>query len=124
MSVASVHKRVRAGSLPAIRFGKTLRFDPDLVMEGTGLRRKEEITRMEAYHVVSEVGSLRLDSASNHRKLHKAHALLTTAVAKAVAGLMDDATESDIELWRGCAKYCLDAIKTLEQMGMTELTRF
>jgi excisionase family DNA binding protein len=122
MSVASIHKRVRTGSLPAIRFGKSLRFDPDLVMEGTGLRSKEEITRMEAYRVVSQVTSLSIDSASSHRKLHKAHSLLTAAVARAVAGLMDDATESDIESWRGVAKYCLDAINSLELMGMTDLT--
>jgi excisionase family DNA binding protein len=122
MSVASVHKRVREGSLPAIRFGKSLRFDPDLVMEGTGLRRKEEITRMEAYQVVNRATSLSVDSASSRRKLHKAHSLLTAAVARAVAGQMDDATESDIEMWRGVAKYCLDAINSLEQMGITDLT--
>jgi excisionase family DNA binding protein len=124
MSVASVHKRVRAGSLPAIRFGKSLRFDPDLVMEGTGLRSKEEITRMEAYQVMNQVARLALNSPSNHRKLHKAHSLLAAAVAKAVAGLMDEATEADIEYWRGSAKYCMDAIYVLEQMGMTDLTSF
>ena len=124
MSVGSVHKRVRAGSLPAIRFGKSLRFDPDLVMEGTGLRRKEEITRTEAYEVVNRVASLSLDSATSFRKLHKAHSLFTAAVAKAVAGLMDDATETDIECWRACAKHCWDRIQGLKQMGKTDLTSF
>jgi excisionase family DNA binding protein len=122
MSVASVHKRVRTGSLPAIRFGKSLRFDPELVMEGTGLRRKEEITRMEAYQVMNHVASLSIDSASSHRKFHKAHSLLTAAVAKAVAGLMDDATGADIEHWRGMVKWCSDCIKAMEQMGLTNLS--
>jgi excisionase family DNA binding protein len=121
LSIASVHKRVRRGSLPAIRFGKSLRFDPDLVIKGTGVRRPEEITRREAYQVVNRVGNLAVDSASSNRKFHKAHSLLTAAVAKAVAGLMDDATETDIEFWRGSAKYCLDAMSVQEQMGMTDL---
>jgi hypothetical protein len=93
-------------------------------MEGTGLRLRAEISRMEAHQVVNQVANLSIDSASSHRKLHKAHSLLTAAVAKAVAGLMDDATEADIEYWRGSAKYCLDAMSVLEHMGMTDLTYF
>jgi len=122
LSIASVHKRVRTGSLPAIRFGKSLRFDPDLVMEGTGVRRPDEITRMEAYQVVNRVANLSIDSASSRRKFHKAHSVLTAAVAKAVTGLMDDATETYVECWRGSVKYCLDAMSIQEQMGMTDLT--
>src|SRR5690348_11477658 len=73
MSVASVRKRVCRGTLPAIRFGKSLRFDPALVQEGTR-RPREAITRMEAYQVCNRLGSLSM-VARSHRKFHKAHDL-------------------------------------------------
>jgi excisionase family DNA binding protein len=123
MSVASVHKRVREGSLPAIRFGKSLRFDPSLVAEGTGPRMKEQITRSEAHQVANKISDLSLASSS-YRKFHKVHHLLTVAIARAETGLMADATEADIQGWRACAKYCWECIEHLEQMGMTDLVNF
>jgi hypothetical protein len=120
LSVACVRKRIDVGTLPVIRIGKSVRLDPDVLKEVTDPKRR--IIRAEAWQIVTQVGNIPTDTASSYSRFQKAHSLLTMAIAHAESGKMAGAMKEDIVAWRGSAQYCLDAISTLEQLGLTDMT--